>query len=418
MGMGKRTKQIASMLFISVLFLLAGCGKGYMDSRREIGRIYKAAEQFAESRASAYISEKYGIPAVPQGYWVQANYDLYSPNTNPNVVVFMVYADKKFCVGVHVDNETILWDNYQREEIEAALQEYLINLYSLPQPYTIKTGFRLNNIPNYKSSIPAEWKAKGYDHSNMVDFYFNGQSAEELLSQIGSLEYFVSYLSLDRSLDEIDFRAEDWPVSRDGYISWNFRRYASPEAGPVDTGIDHPNIAGYPRFREWLHTVLELKGSGEPELSKDYFEFHTAQAEGITFITILPHEMEDILCTSEGEDVWALDPGNGNIQTYRLVSSLFEVTEKAPDSYYIAAMSVPAAFTEQYENPLYILSRNRETGKIMAAAYISSQEELDSLPETEHNRDYKICINGVKGMTKGVQYAVAERLEASGEKKL
>ena len=54
----------------------------------------------------------------------------------------------------------------------------------------------------------------------------------------------------------------------------------------------------------------------------------------------------------------------------------------------------------------------------MAAAYISSQEELDSLPETEHNRDYKICINGVKGMTKGVQYAVAERLEASGEKKL
>jgi hypothetical protein len=416
--MGKRTKQIVSMLFISVLFLLVGCSKGYIDSRREIDRIYRAAERFAEKRAAGYIFEKYGISAVPQGHWVQANYDLYTPYINPNVIVFMVYGDKKFCVGVHVDDETILWDNYQKEEIEAVLQGHLINLYSLPQPYTIKTEFRLEHTPNYKSFVPAEWRDKGYSHTNMVDFFFSGQPVEELLSQIGYLEYFVSYLSLDRPLDEIEFKAKDWPVSEGGYIAWNFRRYASPEAELVDTDVNHPKIAGFPHFKEWLHTVLKHKGTEGQEMVKDYFEFHTTVAEGITFITILPHEMGDILYISEGKDAWAVDPGNGNVQTYQLVSSLFEVTEKAPDSYYIAAMSVPAAFTEQYKNPLYILSRNKETGKIMAEAYISSQEELDNLPETEHNRNYKFYINGIKGMTKGFQYAVAERIEDSGEKKL
>ena len=35
-----------------------------------------------------------------------------------NVIVFMEYRGRKFCVGIDVDDETVLWDNYQREEIE------------------------------------------------------------------------------------------------------------------------------------------------------------------------------------------------------------------------------------------------------------------------------------------------------------
>jgi len=213
---------------------------------------------------------------------------------------------KKFCVGVHVDDETILWDNYQKEEIEAVLQGHLINLYSLPQPYTIKTEFRLEHTPNYKSFVPAEWRDKGYSHTNMVDFFFSGQPVEELLSQIGYLEYFVSYLSLDRPLDEIEFKAKDWPVSEGGYIAWNFRRYASLEAELVDTDVNHPKIAGFPHFKEWLHTVLKHKGTEGQEMVKYYFEFHTTVAEGISFITILPHEMGDILYISEGKDAWAV----------------------------------------------------------------------------------------------------------------
>ena len=41
--------------------------------------------------------------------------------------------------------------------------------------------------------------------------------------------------------------------------------------------------------------------------------------------------------------------------------------------------------------------------------YISSQEEMDLLPEDEFDRDYKIHSNRTCGMSAGFQYAVAER---------
>ena len=41
--------------------------------------------------------------------------------------------------------------------------------------------------------------------------------------------------------------------------------------------------------------------------------------------------------------------------------------------------------------------------------YISSQEEMDLLPEDEFDRDYKIHSNRTRGMSTGFQYAVAER---------
>ena len=47
--------------------------------------------------------------------------------------------------------------------------------------------------------------------------------------------------------------------------------------------------------------------------------------------------------------------------------------------------------------------------------YISSQEEMDLLPEDEFDRDYKIHSNGTCGMSAGFQYAVAERKGKAGE---
>ncbi len=144
-------------------------------------------------------------------------------------------------------------------------------------------------------------------------------------------------------------------------------------------------------------------------LSGESWSFHSVQDKGITVISRLPFETEDILCISEGAKEWDVDRGNGKTEAYRIVSNVYEVTEESPDSYYEAAMYVPGEFAEQYAAPLYILSRNRETGKVKIMKHIFSGDELDALPADESNRDYKIYSNGTCGMGVGFQYAVAER---------
>lgn len=196
---GKAFGRITGMAVTGILsmFLLTGCSRERMETRREIDRIYKAAEQTAKDRAAAYITEKYGIDASPQGYWVQGYHDFFAPYVNSNVVVFMEYEGRKFCAGIDVDDETILWDNYQRKEIETVLQEYFAELYHLPQPYKTDIEFQLENAPGYRAATPAEWRERGFDHGNMADFYFQGQAAEELLAMMSRVEFHNSWLSME-----------------------------------------------------------------------------------------------------------------------------------------------------------------------------------------------------------------------------
>ena len=106
-----RIKRMAVTGILS-MFLLTGCSRERMETRQEIDHIYHAAEKTAEDRAATYITEKYGIDASPQGYWVQGYHDFFAPYVNSNVVVFMKYEGRKFCAGIDVNDETILWDNY------------------------------------------------------------------------------------------------------------------------------------------------------------------------------------------------------------------------------------------------------------------------------------------------------------------
>ncbi|MCI8403227.1 MAG: hypothetical protein HFI38_14245 [Lachnospiraceae bacterium] len=405
---------MAVIMFWSVL-LFTGCSREQMDTRREIDRIYKAAEKTAEDRAAAYIAEKYGIEVLAEGYWVQGYHDFFAPYVNSNVVVFMEYEGRKFCVGMDVDDETVLWDNYQRKEIEAVLQEYFTELYNLPQPYTAYTEFRLENAPSHLASTPAEWRKRGYDHGNMVDFCFQDQSAEELLTRMSRLIFYDSWLSVEQPLASLAFDAEDWPVCEGGSVAWNLRVYASPEAKYVDQSVQYPDIAGFPYFREWRQACLKDRGMQGPELSGEAWRFHSVQADEITVISRLPFETTDILRISETEKEWIVDRGSSSIQRYRLVSDVYEVTEKSPDSYYATVMHVPTELTDRYKGSLYILSRDNETGKVEVRTYISSQEELDALPEDEFRRDYKIYSNGTCGMSTGYQYAVAEKMEDERE---
>lgn len=415
---GCKTAAVAVLL---VLSLLTGCSRERMETRREIERIREAAENAAEDRAAAHILEKYGIEAKAEGYWVQAYNDFFAPSVNSNVVVFMEHGDRKFCVGIDVDDETVLWDNYQREEIDSVLQGYLTETYRLPPAYRAETVFRLKDAPNYSVAAPSEWREKGYDHANMVDFYFDGQPAEELLARMKYLEFHDSWLSMEQSLATVVFDAEDWPICEGGYMEWNLRLYASPEAEFVDLSTGYPDIGGFPYFREWKRTCLRDKGTEEQEMSDEFFAFQSLETEGITITSRLPYKIEDIIGISEGEEQWEVSLGEGRIEAYRLVSDIFEVTENAVDSNYATAIHVSADFAAQYEGPLYILRRkmeeghSTETGKVEIVKQISSQEELDALPGDESRRDYKIYSNGTYGMSAGYQYVIAEKIGEEGE---
>ena len=424
-------RKAGAIAVLALAFLLAGCSRERTEIRREIARIQEAAESVAEERAAAYILEKYGMEAAAEGHWVQAYDDFFAPYVSTNVIVFMEYRGRKFCVGIDVDDEAVLWDNYQREEIEEVFQDYFAELYKLPAPYRAKTEFRMENAPDYIAATPAEWRERGYDHGSMADFYFQGQTAEELLAQVSHLEFYDAWLSTEELLDPLSFRDEDWPLCEGGWIEWNLRVYGSPEAEYVDQSTDHPDIAGFPYFREWRRVCLKDRGAEGRELSGEFWEFHSVQVDGICFITRLPFEAEDIICISGGEQLmeeghpmegehpsmeeWSIDRGSAGIQTYRLVSGVYEVTEGSPDSSYATVMHVPQELVDSYGESLYILSRSRETGKVEVRASIASQEELDALPEDEFNRDYKIYFNGTYGMSAGYQYAVAERVGEEGK---
>ena len=438
-GIGRRRflrRKAGAIAALAFVLLLAGCSRERTETRREIERVQEAAESVAEERATSYILEKYGMEASVEGHWVQAYNDFFVPYVSTNVIVFMEYRGRKFCVGIDVDDETILWDNYQREEIEEVFQDYFTELYKLPVPYRTKTEFRLENSPDYPAATPAEWRERGYDHGSMADFYFQSQTAEELLGQVSRLEFHDAWLSTEELLEPLSFREEDWPLREGGWIEWNLRVYGSPEAEYVDQSADHPDIAGFPYFREWRRACLKDRGAEGRELSGEFWRFHSVQVDGIWFITRLPFEAEDILRISGGEnsmkgehsmeeensmeegismEEWSIDRGSAGVQTYRLVSDVYEVTESAPDSYYATVMHVPQELADQYGGSLYILSRSRETGKVEVRASISSQEELDALPEDEFNRDYKIYFNGTCGMSAGYQYAVAERAREEGK---
>ncbi len=410
----------AAVAVLLVLSLLTGCSRERMETRREIERIREAAESVAEDRAAAHILEKYGIEAKAEGYWVQAYNDFFAPSVNSNVVVFMEHGDRKFCVGIDVDDETVLWDNYQREEIDSVLQGYLTETYRLPPAYRAETVFRLKDAPNYSVAAPSEWREKGYDHANMVDFYFDGQPAEELLARMEYLEFHDSWLSMEQSLATVVFDAEDWPICEGGYMEWNLRLYASPEAEFVDLSTGYPDIGGFPYFREWKRTCLRDKGTEGQEMSDEFFAFQSLETEGITITSRLPYKIEDIIGISEGEEQWEVSRGEGRIEAYRLVSDIFEVTENAVDSNYATAIHVSADFAAQYEGPLYILRRkmeeghSTETGKVEIVKQIFSQEELDALPG-ESRRDYKIYSNGTYGMSAGYQYVIAEKIREEGK---
>ena len=238
------------------------------------------------------------------------------------------------------------------------------------------------------------------------------------------LEFYDAWLSTEELLEPLSFRDEDWPLCEGGWIEWNLRVYGSPEAEYVDQSADHPDIAGFPYFREWRRVCLKDRGAEGRELSEEFWKFHSVQVDGISFITRLPFEAEDILRISGGEhsmeeeysmEEWSIDRGSAGIQTYRLVSNVYEVTEGSPDGSYATVMHVPQELVDSYGESLYILSRSRETGKVEVRASIASQEELDALPEDEFNRDYKIYFNGTYGMSAGYQYAVAERAGEEGK---
>ena len=127
LGIGRRRflrRKAWAIAVLALAFLMAGCSRERTEIRREIERIQEAAESVAEERAASYILEKYGMEASAEGHWVQAYNDFFVPYVSTNVIVFMEYRDRKFCVGIDVDDETVLWYNYQMDEIEEVFQDY------------------------------------------------------------------------------------------------------------------------------------------------------------------------------------------------------------------------------------------------------------------------------------------------------
>ena len=78
---------------------------------------------------------------------------------------------------------------------------------------------RQENAPEYRVATPVEWQKRGFNHGNLADFYFQGQTVEELLAMMGRVEFHNSWLSMKQPLTSLLFEAGDWPVCEGGMLS-------------------------------------------------------------------------------------------------------------------------------------------------------------------------------------------------------
>lgn len=120
---------LALLVMSSIVFI--GCG--YTKEEQELMDKY---EEIGESNAIKYVENKYGF--TPKVIETKNTYNEpgivpdFSPMANGTVLVTMEYGDKEFEVEITGEEESLDGaDNYQKEEILAYLNDYVVEHYPM-----------------------------------------------------------------------------------------------------------------------------------------------------------------------------------------------------------------------------------------------------------------------------------------------
>ncbi|MCI8537635.1 MAG: hypothetical protein HFF18_03105 [Oscillospiraceae bacterium] len=356
-------KQLTGLTLCVLAILLLGSCREWRERMAENSRIYRLAEQHAETRAVAYIREKYGVEAAALGYDVQGS-DVYMGGfyANAGVLVLMEQDGKQFFVYLNLDSESIFFDNFQSEEISAALETAVLERLALPMPEESTIKYSVWESGGW--TVAPAIDGKGYSVQNMVNFRYDGQSGEELLNQMDDV-FYTGYFCEDLSLDTLDLDPADWPDREDFWLRTGLIQFLDREhyerfleqyeqMPTLYTMQEHAKY--WPFLRGQLSLTLSYR-SWDPNYEREYQSYVSASQYGLDFIGVMPFDPETCLAVSEDVPVWHMETKK-DICDYEQVSPLLylsypEEWETGPVKTHILC-TVPEDYFAEHGEPLYV----------------------------------------------------------------
>lgn len=261
---------------LALLLLLPGCTAEDRERIRENGRIYALAQRDAARLAVEYVEEKYGFEAAVLGYDVDGSDVFMAYRAHPLVTVALTDGEKEFLVYLGLKDAEVRWDNYQAEEVAACLEVHLLSQLGRTAPAVSRLTFRVKN-----DCAPGQIQIDGSVRSvtGMLDFYYEGQTAEELLELMALVDYEGRWMDGEEPLAGVGISQEDWPEEISlALMLKNFRDEESHAVygGP---GAENPSVKENPALLEALSLTLR-KGKTE----RVYSAYDRFNEGGLAFV--------------------------------------------------------------------------------------------------------------------------------------
>lgn len=391
----KRRNCIAALLAVLLLLSLAACREGDLERIWNNERIYAQARRDAARLAEEYILEKYGVEAETLGYDVDGSDVFMAYRASTMVYVAMTDGEDTFCVYLSLKDESIRWDNYQRGKVARVLEDYLLDCLGVPAPYASELEFRL--VRDRSSSSTAWINGKGYDASCMLDFYFDGESVEELLNEIKRVKYLARFL--DGTLEGVELRPEDWPMENldleVGLERYRDRKSYDYYASEWLNLYESVHVYEWPALIESVKMSLELE-DGKAKQKRTYNVYDKTAVGELEFVASGPslseNWAEQILVSEERPD-WGED--------YEQVTPLLSWSAPEDEAEWEMRCSLPPAFFEAHGDRFYLGVYDPETGE--TRVYLSNAYRPGKPGTFEEGSVY---ISQSFGMTPGHWYAI------------
>jgi len=258
-----------TVLWGMLAFALAGC---YSSEEREQAKTY---EKQGKINAVNYIEEKYGFEAEVVDA-VCEKLGEFDPSPSETVFVTMEWKNKTFLVQIDGDSEnTEGVDNYQYEEIVAALEEELED----------ETGMSSEEVI-VVYGVRGEYNSIESNKNGMVATYFDGDNLKEILTGgYSKSAAVVSYIN--QEIESIDVNAVKEAIGVEELLFVDYdskahyktieQPWCNLEGTPVEQGIER----NLPYINEYLVTNRK---------ETVYVNCEKKIVDGILFVTEYPEE--------------------------------------------------------------------------------------------------------------------------------
>ena len=261
-------KSITIGLFLLMPVAFAAC---YSKEERALVREYKSQ---AEINAVDYVKDKYGFTATVKSASVQKGgswFDALDPFPTQVVFVTMEYGGEEFTVKTFGDRPTAEgFDNYQQEEILAALKEELDTL----------TGVVSEDVfVAYGDELA--YNVTEAERNGLVAQYFDGQNLKEIFTgNYVTTDVSASYINQEIENFDVERIMEQTGINQLLFVDYDSKDsydtiLKSRDSQKLDTNQNLPYI------NEYLAV-----NSGETK----YVSCEKKMVDGILFVTEYPEE--------------------------------------------------------------------------------------------------------------------------------